>query len=218
VHTFSNASLITRELATRVVAAGLHTVNFSLDGADEPTFKRLRKGGTLARYKRCFSNLREARAAASSALPHLGAMTVLSKENYRQVPRMLAIAEELGAETIIFTKLNATPKPDQLPLQLGTDEYAWLDALPAYEGRVQMLRAWTPWTLAERVACYWPSHMAYVTVEGDVTACCNYFDSREQKFGNVFEKSGPEIWNDAPYRAFRMRLMNGDLPDKCKTC
>lgn len=218
VHTFSNASVITRELAARIVAAGLHTVNFSMDGADETTFKRLRKGGTLARYKRCFTYLRESRAAAGAALPHIGVMSVLSKENYRQVPRLVAIAEELGAETIVLTKLNGAHKVDQIPLQLGPEERAWLDALPAYHGRVQVIRAWTPWTKSERVDCYWPRHMAYVTVEGDVTACCNYFDSREQKFGNVFEKSGPEIWNDAPYRAFRRRLMNGDLPDKCKTC
>jgi radical SAM protein with 4Fe4S-binding SPASM domain len=218
VHTFSNASVITRELATRIVAAGLHTVNFSMDGADEPTFKRLRKGGTLARYKRCFTYLHEARAAAGAALPHIGVMSVLSKENYRQVPRLIAIAEELGAETIVLTKLNGAHKPDQIPLQLGPEERAWLDALPEYAGRVHVVRAWTPWTYEERVSCYWPRHMAYVTVEGDVTACCNYFDSRELKFGNVLEKSGPEIWNDAPYRAFRKRLMNGDLPDKCKTC
>jgi len=218
VHTFSNASMLTRELAFKLVEAGLHTINMSLDGADEATFKRLRKGGTLPRYKRCFTHLWEAKAALGSALPHLGVMSVLSKENYRQAPRMLAIAEELGAETIIFTKLNGGHKADQIPLQLGPEERAWLAALPEYRGRVQMMRAWTPWTFEERVSCYWPRHMAYVTVEGDVTACCNYFDSREQKFGNVFEKSGPEIWNDAPYREFRKRLMNGDLPDKCKTC
>ncbi len=33
-----------------------------------------------------------------------------------------------------------------------------------------------------------------------------------------FEQDGAAIWNGEPYRAFRRRLWNGDLPDHCKTC
>ena len=218
VHTFSNASRIERDTAFAIVRSGLELVNFSMDGADEPTFRRLRKGGTLERYKRCVTNLIEARAALGSRTPRIGVMTVLSKANYRQVPRMLAIAEELGADSIVFTKLNATPKPELAALELGPEERAWMRSLPPYDGKLEVVWATTPWTRQERMDCYWPRHMAYVTVEGDVTPCCNYYDSREISFGNVFRQDGAEIWNGEGYRAFRRRLMSGDLPDRCKTC
>jgi radical SAM protein with 4Fe4S-binding SPASM domain len=218
VHTFSNASKIERETALEIVRAGLAFVNFSMDGADEPTFRKLRKGGTLKRYKRCVTNLIEAKAALRSETPTIGIMTVLSKANYRQIPRMLAIAEELGVETIIFTKLNAGPKEELVELLLGDEERDWIRSLPPYRGKVRVIWAYTPWTFEERVRCYWPQQMSYVTVEGDVTPCCNYYDSREIKLGNVFEQSGEEIWNGEPYRAFRRRLMSGDLPERCKIC
>jgi radical SAM protein with 4Fe4S-binding SPASM domain len=218
VHTFSNASRIERSTAAAVVASGLTLINFSMDGADEPTFKKLRKGGTLKRYRRCVLNLIEARAAAGVTHPTIGVMSVLSKANYRQAPQMIAIAESLGVDHIILTKLNAGPKPDQVPLLLGAEELAWLDALPPYRGPLEVHRAYTPWTRAERMDCYWPKSMTYVTVDGDVTPCCNYYDSRELKLGNVYEQSGAEIWNGEAYRAFRRKLLAGELPSKCKTC
>ena len=218
VHTFSNASRIERDTARRIVESGLELINFSMDGADEPTFKKLRKGGTLRRYRRCAANLLEARAAAGVQKPTIGVMTVLSKANYRQTPQMIAIAEELGMDHIVFTKLNAGPKPDQVPLLLGKEELAWLDALPPYRGPLEVVWAYHAWTKAERMDCYWPKSFSYVTVEGDVTPCCNYFDSREINLGNVFEQTGEEIWNSEAYRAFRRRLLAGDLPSKCRTC
>ncbi len=218
VHTFSNASMIERETAYAAVRSGLKLINFSMDGADEPTFRKLRKGGTLRRYRRCVTSLLEAKRALGSETPHIGIMTVLSKRNLKQIPKMLAIAEELGVETIIFTKINAVPDPELKKLCLGDEERDWIKTLPPYKGNVEVVWAYNDWTKQERMDCYWPRHMTYVTVEGDVTPCCNYYDSRELSFGNVFEEDGAAIWNNEAYRQFRVRLMAGDLPDRCKTC
>jgi radical SAM protein with 4Fe4S-binding SPASM domain len=218
VHTFSNASKIERDTAYAIVRSGLALVNFSMDGSDEPTFRKLRKGGTLRRYRRCVTNLIEARAALQSATPAIGVMTVLSKRNYTQIPKMLAIAEELGADTIIFTKINSVPNQEFRKLYLGDEERDWIRSLPPYKGKLDVVWAYDEWNDEERAGCYWPRRMTYVTVEGDVTPCCNYYDSRDLSLGNVFEQDGAEIWNGDPYKAFRRRLMNGDLPDKCRNC
>ncbi len=218
VHTFSNASVFSPAVARELVASGIDAVNLSMDGADEATFRALRKGGTLARYKECVTNVVEARKAAGSRTPSVGMMSVLSKRNYRQAPAMIEIAEALGMDTLIFTKLNSSANRDLESIGLGADERAWLDALPPHPGRVVVIRAYTPWTRQERIDCAWPRSMAYVTVDGDVTPCCNYFDARELNLGNAIEKPGAQIWNDEAYRAFRKRLWSGDLPDKCQRC
>jgi radical SAM protein with 4Fe4S-binding SPASM domain len=218
VHTFSNASVIDREMAHRIVESGISLINFSMDGADEATFRKLRKGGTLERYKRCLNNIVQAKRALGSETPRLGIMSVLAKNNMHQVPKMIAIAEELGVQSIIFTKLNLMAGDKLLPLALDDEDRAELLAYPAYHGRVEVITSVVPWTTEQRSTCYWPQSMTYVTVEGDVTPCCNYLDSREMKMGNVFEKSGEEIWNDEPYREFRKRLLAGDLPHMCQTC
>ena len=218
VHTFSNASTINRRLAREIVESGIALINFSMDGADEATFEELRAGGHLHRYRRCVQNVLQARAAAGSDTPRIGVMSVISKRNIDQVPQLVAIAESLGVDHLMLTKLNMGPKPDQAPLLLDGRDRERLDALPEYTGRLELVRAYTPWTKAERMDCYWPKAMTYVTVEGDVTPCCNFFDSRELRLGNVFEQSGEEIWNGEPYREFRKRLLAGDLPTKCETC
>ena len=218
VQTFSNASRIDRAAAFGTVEAGLDVINFSLDGADEATFRRARKGGTLEGYRRSVTNLREAREALGSSTPRMGAMVVLSKRNVRQIPQLLAIAEELGMDSIIFTKMNAASNPELEPDLLGDEERAWIQSLPPYDGKLEVIWAYTPWTEQERRQCYWPQLMSYVTVEGDVTPCCNYFDSRELKLGNVFEQDGETIWKGQAYADFRKRLWGGDLPEKCRTC
>ena len=164
------------------------------------------------------TNLLEARAALAFSTPIIGIMVVLSKRNVRQVPAMLAIAEELGVDSITFTKMNGLASPDHGPMLLGEEELAWIRTLPPYRGRVDVVWSYEAWTTDQRRDCYWPRHMTYVTVEGDVTPCCNHFDSRELSFGNVFREDGWDIWNNESYRSFRRRLMSGDLPERCKKC
>ncbi|HED64547.1 MAG TPA: radical SAM protein [Planctomycetes bacterium] len=218
VHTFSNASRIEPDTARQAVESGLDVINFSLDGADEPTFRKARKGGTLARYKECVSHMVEARRALASATPQLGAMVVLSKRNVRQIPDLIAIAEGLGMDAIIFTKMNASANPELEPVLLDQADRDWIRSLPPHEGPLNVVWAYTPWTEGERRECPWPQMMTYVTVEGDVTPCCNYYDSRVLKLGNVFESSGEEIWNGEAYRAFRRSVWGGELPDICRNC
>ncbi|MFT5284101.1 MAG: radical SAM protein with 4Fe4S-binding SPASM domain [Planctomycetota bacterium] len=218
VQTFSNASVIDREMAHKIVESGIAVINFSMDGADEETFRKLRKGGTLERYKRCLNNIVQAKRVLGSETPRLGMMCVLAKNNMDQVPKMVAIAEELGVSSVMFTKLNLMAGDKLLPIALDSEDTKALNAMPAYKGRVEVITSVTPWTLEQRSKCYWPQSMAYVTVEGHVTPCCNYLDSREMMMGSIHEKSGDEIWNDEPYREFRKSLLAGNLPTMCQNC
>jgi radical SAM protein with 4Fe4S-binding SPASM domain len=218
VHTYSNASKVSPRAAMAVVEAGISLINFSMDGADAETFRTLRRGGRLDVYKRCVANLLAARRAVGRGNPRVGVMTVLSKRNLHQLPQLIAIAEELGVDAITLTKLNGSHVEGQAQWELDEGDREWLRGLPPYDGPLELHWAYEPWTKEQRMSCYWPRHMAYVTAEGHVTPCCNYADSRELCLGDVHEKSGAEIWNDAPYREFRRRLMSGDLPDKCERC
>lgn len=218
VHTFTNTSRISPEIAEGIVASGLQLIHLSMDAADDETFRALRKGGNLERFRTCATNLVEARTAAGSETPRIDIMSVLSKRNVDQVQDIIALAEELGVESLTFTKLNMGPKEDQRPYLLDEADRERLRALPPYEGPLELHWAFDPWNLEERRSCYWPRSMAYVTVDGYVTPCCNYYDHRELYLGHVDEKSGDEIWNDKPYREFRKRLLGGDLPMYCGIC
>ena len=225
VQTFSNASKIDRDFAFEIVRSGLDLVNFSMDGADEETFRTLRKGGTLARFRRCLTNLMEARTRPRSPrTPTIGLMTVLSKRNYRQMPKMLAMAQAFGVDSIIFTKINAGPWSDQTPVlaRRGGAHVAARagrrDIAPPWTAAPEVVWAFEDWTFQERTECYWPRQMTYVSVEGDVTPCCNFYDSRELNFGNVFREHGDDIWNNESYKAFRRGLMAGELTERCKHC
>ena len=218
VQTFSNASKIDRPIARAIVESGLSLINLSMDGADEPTFRKLRKGGTLTRFRRSVKNLVAARRAAASATPTINVMVVVQQENLAQVPQLIALAEELGVDGVILTKINTDARPEIRDQALSAEDRDALHALGPHRGSVEVHWALEPWTREQRMSCYWPRSAAYVTVEGHVTACCNHYDERELPLGNVFEETGEEIWNGEAYRAFRRRVWNGDLPPRCKNC
>ncbi len=74
---------------------------------------------------------------------------------------------------------------------------------------------------------------AFISAEGDVSPCVfKHLPIRSPEilsppaerpyqalqFGNVREQSLGEIWNSAPYRAFRRSHQGGGLPDLCNQC
>ncbi|HUN81811.1 MAG TPA: SPASM domain-containing protein, partial [Phycisphaerae bacterium] len=62
--------------------------------------------------------------------------------------------------------------------------------------------------------CYWPHHSIVIKYNGDVIPCCLYRighqytkENDPRVFGNVFETSVAEVWNNAKYRQAR-RMVN----------
>jgi heme b synthase len=86
-----NGTLLTAEIAHKLVKAGIQRISISLDGADAESHDKFR--GVPGAYQGALSGIEYAKAAGLEFQIN----TTITKTNLDQIPRILELAESLGA-------------------------------------------------------------------------------------------------------------------------
>jgi radical SAM protein with 4Fe4S-binding SPASM domain len=231
----SNAMLLTRARAARLVALGLDWLHVSLDGATAATHEGIRAGADFARITRNLRGLVEVRQAAGSAKPWVRVVFVAMRRNVAQLSDLVALLGRIGVDDLrvqnlshSFTDTDPAGAYRQIR-EYAADQALWTGAdrraaEAAYEraGRVARehgvaLRLPEPAGPA-RPGCGWPWDSAYVTSQGVVQPCCMVMGDDRVSLGRLSERSFPEIWAGPAYQEFRRRLRDGDPPEVCRGC
>ncbi|MEW6745744.1 MAG: radical SAM protein [Planctomycetota bacterium] len=220
VHTFTNGSRLDARLAGELIDAGLHSLTFSVDGATPAVFEFLRAGG---RFEQVLQNIRtmlHVKRERGSELPNCNFNTVVSRRNKDEIGEIIELARSLGGiRNVTFVKLNTLIAPEWQGICLEEEEARALE--DRYRGDHHGLEVrfyFRAMNLAQRKACWWPLQWAYISVDGYVTPCCNYFDPKVLNLGNVFVQPFRDIWTGASYEGFRARLAAGRLRHECASC
>jgi radical SAM protein with 4Fe4S-binding SPASM domain len=232
----TNAMLLTRARADRLVGAGLAWLHVSLDGATAQTYEAIRGRG---RFDRVVANLRElvaARAAARTSTPRIQVNFVAMRMNYRELPALVDLSAEIGADRVWVQNLSHSfDDTDPSGAYSGIREFAADQALdPSDEAlsvfdrareqaavrgldiRLPRLAGGSP--PPDEPGCTWPWDSAYVTHDGVVQPCCMVMGSDRVELGRLSEGNFLDIWHGSAYRAFRKRLMSGQPHAVCQGC
>jgi radical SAM protein with 4Fe4S-binding SPASM domain len=90
----TNGTLVTQPVARKIVESGVHRVSISLDGADAPTHDAFRGvPGAFEAALRGFQNLRELGMSLQINM-------TIARHNAHQLPAVLELAKEIGAEAL----------------------------------------------------------------------------------------------------------------------
>jgi radical SAM protein with 4Fe4S-binding SPASM domain len=88
-----------------------------------------------------------------------------------------------------------------------------------------ILDQWTPRRITDYKSvressafCMMPFIHLFVSHFGTVIPCCLTPWHEEQALGNVNEQSIEEIWNGAPMRAFRRKMLRDQQDERCSQC
>jgi putative metalloenzyme radical SAM/SPASM domain maturase len=100
----SNGMLLNRELAVKLINAGLDKICISLDSLDPETFSLMRGGGDLNRIRDAFQFLEDASAASGKKISS-GVEFVLTRDNMNDLPDVVKFASKHGASFVIVTHL-----------------------------------------------------------------------------------------------------------------
>ncbi|WP_448623647.1 radical SAM protein [Geodermatophilus sp. URMC 64] len=236
----SNAMLLTRARADRLVALGLDWLHVSLDGATAATHESIRSGADFARTTRNLRGLVEARRTAGSAKPWVRVVFVAMRRNVRELPLLVRRLGEWGVDELHVQGLShdfADTDP------AGT--YAGIRAFAAAESLVSAdpaevagvfdrsraaaeecgvsLRLPTPDAAPAprppgQPGCSWPWDAAYVTSRGTVQPCCMVMGDDRVSLGSLADGDLAEIWHGDAYRTFRAALLTDEPPDVCRGC
>lgn len=104
----SNATLLSRRMADRLVGTGLDWLHVSLDGASAATFEGIRGGADFERVVSNLAGLVAAKRAAGSATPWVRAVFVAMRRNVAELPDLVRLLARTGVDELRVQNLSHT--------------------------------------------------------------------------------------------------------------
>ncbi len=112
VELVTNGTLLNEEKTGDLIAAGLDRLWISLDGATPESYADVRLGAALPEVLANVRRFVGMRVPRQSPLPELGIIFVAMKRNIADLPKVMALAEELDAARLLVT--NVIPHTAEL--------------------------------------------------------------------------------------------------------
>lgn len=234
----TNGSLITPNIANKIVESGLDMLTISVDGATKKTYEKIRKGGDFFRLREGLRNIVSAKAKRHARKPTLRLRTVVMRENLDELCDILKFAKKNSVNLVYFfvvfptdrtagrgPKLVEKIEPSKFKEKLlEAAHFAKMNGIKInVEPNIDMFEEQLKIQLEgmpPRRICIHPWSSLIVRANGDVQPCCLFdIPGKEGVMGNLFEKSFNSVWNGEDYRKFRKDMKNGKrvfMP--CKNC
>ena len=223
----SNGTLLRRpELAESIVAAGLRTMKISLDAANPQTYAAIRR-------QDCFDGIIEGirlvdalKKKRMTRFPEIRLDVVILKENYAEIPDIIALARDLQIGTIFFRALQVSGIGAAREQEIGRD----LDFEALYRavraGLAESARLGVRTNLGDiardfesyrslyveqdaalsRQVCLLPWLQCFISVCGELSPCCATCTNEGISAGNVFDRDFEAVWNGEKMQAIRRRF------------
>ena len=241
VTTNTNLTMINEERAERCVTSGLDTLHFSIDGTNAETYENIRLNARFDKVMANLQNLVDAKQRLNSALPHLHMVMVIMRQNLAELPDLVRLASQYGAEEVFAQQLShdfgdpAFHKKFQ-PLNDYVREESLLyedpERIEQYFGQARELAKELGVTLrlprprprpypegtSGRDRCNWPWTAAYISFQGYAMPCCMAASPEVINLGLVNGDNFEAVWNNEPYNQFRDELASDQPPEICRFC
>lgn len=188
----SNANLLDRETAEKLVDSGLDAIYIGIDAASPETYAQVRVGGKYQRVVDNVLGLLELKQQRGVSHPEVFVQFVELDLNSHEKETFIQFWSEKGAKVKIRPKVSWAGKVDAPNLVLGEEE---------------------------RWPCYWAMQSMSVTDRGQVVTCAVDLDAGWVA-GDARELSLEELWTGpmAEFRRMHQEKRWSELPDLCRQC
>jgi len=121
LYTSTNGLLFNEEKIARLARSGIDEVTFSVDGADQRTYERYRRGGDLAKALRSMADLVEEKRRLGRELPFINWRYILFRWNDSswQMARAKRLARQIGVDRLTWEVTDHPPTAASAKFQVG---------------------------------------------------------------------------------------------------
>jgi len=189
----------------KLVSSGLDILIISLDGTDQKTYEKYRRGGD---YRKVIEGIRKIAAEKKrqkSKTPYLVWQFLVMKQNEHQIPKVYKMADKLGID---FVRIE--------PVRSDTSK----EIFQSDEEKIAKSKAWLPKSeklsrfnykkkakKVKRKSCIFLWSMPVINPNGSVAPCCSVYPEKYD-FGNAFKDTLMKVWNNKMYVSSR-RIVYG---------
>jgi radical SAM protein with 4Fe4S-binding SPASM domain len=235
----TNATLLTRATAERLIAARVDWLHVSLDGATAQTYESIRAQSSFAKVADNVRGLVELMRKRGADRPRLSLVFVAMRRNLHELPAVVRLAAEWGIPTLRVQNLSHSFS-DTDPAgayreirEFAAAEALWqspsaVDAAVFDEARAVAAARGVALRLPELDVdaapvtsgrgCEWPWTSAYVRHDGRVQPCCMVMGGDRAILGDLATATFPDVWRSDGYEAFRAALETDRPPAVCRGC
>jgi MoaA/NifB/PqqE/SkfB family radical SAM enzyme len=191
----TNMNRFNREMAAKTVNSGLNALVASVDGADQETYEKYRRGGQLTRVLDNLQMLVDEKRKAKSRTPFITLRMLINRYNENQINSMRELSVALGVDAFsTIPTFVDTSNPEQVAEWLPNQEsFSYYD----YSSK-KLENVWHCSDLWESMIINW---------DGGLAPCC-WLHNKDFDFDNAFSKPLKDIWNGVSYmnsrRVFRI--------------
>ncbi len=233
----TNGMNLDKSLSAELLNAGLDSIVFSIDAANQKLASVIRPGTNLDKIIeniKCFIEINKSNAHISMA-----AFSAISKHTVPYFWELVDLVSELDMEALMLTDLNFEENIDHT-LWKNSDDKMYLDVRKAighaFSNKLPVLsvrgleefgiskryrdfillppgQIWHRST--SRAYCFSPWQTIPVGVDGDITIC----DCQPKKqIGNLFKTPLSYIWNGEAMTDHRSQMLSCNPPYACQIC
>ena len=203
----TNATLLTEELSEGLIESGLDTINVSLDGSSRESYENFRVNASFEQTVKNIATLCSTKRRMKKVTPIIVLQCVANKLNENELPEVLEICRELGADRFYIAPLF-------IPRHIF-DEDTCEDMAAKFLPTNPDVK--TGYRRRHAPSCAFWAKNTVILVDGTVTMCCwdlnGYYS-----FGNVYKDKFIDIWNSEKYRYYRNNLILHRKLPLCTKC
>ena len=194
---------LTPDMAERLIHSGLDVLIVSLDGTTQEVYEIYRVAGHLDRVLDNIRLIAEKKRELGSRTPYIEWQFIVMRQNEDQIPEARRLAGELGADGIVFKKVD---------FPHGESDREWAERwLPSREGGYHKEEPFAKPYEENGNRCWRLWRSAVVNWDGGYAPCC-YLTDASDDFGDVNTHSIKEIWNNERYVTARGLFKEGFVP------
>jgi MoaA/NifB/PqqE/SkfB family radical SAM enzyme len=199
-----------------LVLAQPDTVIVCVDGADQETYQTYRKGGQLSKVLQTIKQLVKTKERLGKSLPLIEFRSLATKGTEQQMPELLKLAQETGAD--LFSVKTLRPfdfRGSDVDENLVPDN----ESLSRYEYAGDKPIAATRKTnnLSGQLDCGKPLHAPTLNADGTL-AFCSYAQYEDEFFGTLINKSFDAVWKGPLSRSRRIDFLESGGGKSCEDC
>jgi radical SAM protein with 4Fe4S-binding SPASM domain len=203
---YTNGSLVTREVASRIKGLGFVQVNISLLGASEQTHDRIVRVGRS--YKKVMKAIEYLRIKDVRVLLN----TVLMRKNFSEFKEIISLAKSIGAEYLISPVIFPTNEGAKAPLDLRLSD-AQLKEFYSYLFNIEKVDFGSYAHGDGEPLCGYGRKGGTISACGDLYPCVG----APVVLGNLRKKSFREIWETSAMLK-KIRTTRKEDLEVCNTC
>lgn len=197
----TNMNHFDEQAAEKLVLSGLDKIVVSIDGLNEETYSKYRRGGN---FQVVMNNLRlliKKRRELKSSKPYITWQFLVFRHNEHEINNVIKTGKNMGVDHVGISNAFIGDK-DWIPLNSNYSNYN-IEEINNNELTSDHFK------LAQERFCNWPWEAIAINTNGSVSPCCSV-ENEKDDFGNIFDQPFEKFWNDEKYLIARNYIRDKD--------